>query len=61
MGSSAACQNFDGKSGQYRRGTLIVTRLDLRAGIIAGTFDFTLYKPGCDSVRVTNGRFDRKL
>ena len=28
-------------------------RLDLSAGIIAGTFAFTLYKPGCDSVRVT--------
>jgi hypothetical protein len=45
----------------YRRGTLTITRLDLQAGIIAGTFSFTLYKPGCDSVRVTNGRFDKKL
>ena len=36
-------------------------RLDLSAGIIAGTFAFTLYKPGCDSVRVTQGRFDKKL
>ena len=45
----------------YRRGNLIITRLDLSAGIISGTFSFTLYKPGCDSVRVTNGRFDKKL
>ncbi len=45
----------------YRRGTLTITRLDRQAGIIAGTFAFTLYKPGCDSVRVTNGRFDRQL
>ncbi|WP_151089369.1 DUF6252 family protein [Hymenobacter baengnokdamensis] len=45
----------------YRRGTLTITRLDLQAGIIAGTFAFTLYKPGCDSVRVTQGRFDKKL
>ena len=43
------------------RGTLTITRLDLQAGIIAGTFAFTLYKPGCDSVRVTQGRFDKKL
>lgn len=45
----------------YRRGTLTLTRLDRQAGIISGTFEFTLAKPGCDSVRVTQGRFDRKL
>ena len=45
----------------YRRGTLTITRLDKQAGIIAGTFAFTLYKPGCDSVRVTQGRFDKQL
>ncbi len=45
----------------YRRGTLTITRLDLQAGVIAGTFAFTLYQPGCDSVRVTQGRFDKRL
>ncbi|WBO84040.1 DUF6252 family protein [Hymenobacter yonginensis] len=45
----------------YRRGNLTITRLDLQAGIVSGTFDFTLYKPGCDSIRVTQGRFDKKL
>ncbi|MBC6699972.1 DUF6252 family protein [Hymenobacter puniceus] len=43
------------------RGSMTITRLDLTAGIISGTFAFTLYKPGCDSVRVTQGRFDKKL
>lgn len=52
---------FQSRDTHYRRGTLTITRLDLRAGIIAGTFAFTLYKPGCDSIRVTNGRFDCKL
>lgn len=47
--------------GTYRRGTLTITRFDKQAGIIAGTFEFTLAKPGCDSVRVTQGRFDKKL
>ncbi|WP_162550066.1 hypothetical protein [Hymenobacter nivis] len=42
-------------------GSLTVKRLDLQAGIIAGTFDFVLAKPGCDSVRVTQGRFDKRL
>ena len=45
----------------YRRGQLTITRLDLQAGVVSGTFAFTLHKPGCDSIRVTNGRFDRKL
>ncbi|MDJ0365660.1 DUF6252 family protein [Hymenobacter sp. H14-R3] len=45
----------------YRRGTLTIMRLDKQAGIISGTFAFTLFKPGCDSVRVTQGRFDKKL
>jgi len=46
----------------YCRGSLTITRLDLTNGIIAGTFAFTLYKPGgCDSVRVTQGRFDKRL
>ncbi len=59
--SPIACQNYDGNLGQHRRGHLIITRLDLKAGIVSGTFAFTLYKPGCDSVRITQGRFDRKL
>ena len=38
-----------------------ITTFNLQKGIIAGTFQFTLYKPGCDTVRITNGRFDIKL
>ena len=45
----------------YLKGSLTLTRLDERAGVIAGTFEFTITKPGCDTVRVTNGRFDWKL
>lgn len=56
------CNSYEGnKAPDYRRGTLTITRLDLQAGIIAGTFEFTLAKPGCDTVKVTQGRFDKKL
>ena len=55
------CREYDGISSPYCRGALTVTRLDRQAGIVSGTFWFTLYKPGCDSIRVTDGRFDRKL
>ena len=55
--------NYYGEAPQltYRKGTLTVTHLDQKTGIVSGTFAFTLYQPGCDSVRVTNGRFDKKL
>ena len=45
----------------YTSGSLTITRLDMKVGIIAGTFEFTLAKPGCDTIRVTQGRFDKKL
>ena len=59
-GSKRQCE-FPQNEVHYRRGTLTITHFDLSAGIISGTFAFTLYKPGCDSVRVTQGRFDKKL
>jgi hypothetical protein len=45
----------------FSKGTLTITRLDRQAGIIAGTFSFLLAKPGCDTLRITQGRFDYKL
>ena len=45
----------------YRAGELVLTRVDGQAGIVSGTFSFKLYKSDCDSVIVTQGRFDKKL
>lgn len=45
----------------YRAGEMIITRLDKQKGIVAGTFHFKLYRPGCDSVIVSDGRFDVQL
>ncbi|GAA4352522.1 hypothetical protein GCM10023185_12310 [Hymenobacter saemangeumensis] len=55
------CEAHSIDAGTFCRGQFTITRLDLQAGIVSGTFSFTLYKPGCDSIRVTDGRFDRKL
>jgi hypothetical protein len=55
------CDFNSDEAGTYHTGTLTITKLDLAAGIISGTFAFTLAKPGCDTVRVTNGRFDKRL
>jgi len=55
------CEYFSMDSGTYCKGSFTLTRVDLAAGVISGTFAFTLHKPGCDSIRVTNGRFDKRL
>lgn len=57
----AGCQYYSNRPPIYCQGTLVVTRLDTQAGIVSGTFEFTLAKAGCDTMKVTNGRFDYKL
>ena len=59
--ASSPCDTYGPADTRFRRGNLTLTRLDQQAGIIAGTFEFTVAKPGCDTIRVTNGRFDYKL
>jgi hypothetical protein len=44
-----------------RKGQVVITKLDVGKQIASGTFEFTLYKPGCDTVKVTQGRFDIKF
>lgn len=43
-----------------QEGQLIITRLDTEQKIIAGTFTCRLITAGCDTVRMTDGRFDMK-
>ena len=59
--TTLGCDLNSDDPGTYHKGMLTITRLDLQAGIVSGTFTFTLAKPGCDTIRVTQGRFDRKL
>jgi hypothetical protein len=42
-------------------GQLIISKFDLSRQIIAGTFEFKIYKPDCDTIKVTQGRFDLKF
>jgi hypothetical protein len=50
-------------SGNYiKTGQVTLTKFDGPARIAAGRFAFTLYEPGgCDTLKVTNGRFDVKF
>lgn len=45
----------------YLRGTLQITRLDLNSNVVSGTFEFVVAKSSCDTIKVTQGRFDMKL
>jgi hypothetical protein len=59
---SIPCDDYDSNStNTFSKGTLTITRLDLQAGVVAGTFNLLLTKPGCDTLRITHGRFDKKL
>lgn len=61
---SGPCQEYryyNHAPGFSMKGQLVITRLDMSAGIIAGTFSFVLAQTGCDTVKVTQGRFDKKL
>jgi hypothetical protein len=52
---------YDRDNNEYRKGTLTITKLDVSNQIIAGTFEAILAKPGCDTVRITDGRFDMRF
>ena len=46
----------------YRRGFLKISKYDIANRIFSGEFECTIIGDGCtDTVRITNGRFDKKL
>ena len=61
--SSSSCNTyvryFDSTVTHF--GSVNLTKYDLANRIISGTFEFTLTKPGCETISVTEGRFDKKL
>ena len=54
------CVYYSDDKNTYCQGSITLTRVDYRAGIMAGTFEFVIRKPGCDTLRITDGRFDLK-
>ncbi|RYY18829.1 MAG: hypothetical protein EOO36_07240 [Cytophagaceae bacterium] len=62
-GVKGSCYEYYNDPKLTVHGQLIVSRLDLTPsiGIMSGTFNFKLYQPGCDTINVTQGRFDYKL
>ncbi len=48
-------------SNVYRSGSLTLNKLDEVNHIVSGTFNAILYKNGCDTFKITDGRFDMKF
>ena len=59
--NASPCDEYLFGPGTTTEGRFTITRLDLAAGIIAGTFEFTLAQPSCETIVVTQGRFDKKI
>jgi hypothetical protein len=58
---AASCNDYGNPNTTCQLGVLVITKFDLTQGIVAGTFTFKLAQLGCDTLRITQGRFDCKL
>ncbi len=55
--------NFNQSINCFLKGVLLITKYDLANGIFSGTFQFEMKDPNynCDTIKITEGRFDKKL
>ncbi len=44
----------------YQKGSLSISKLDTVTKTLAGRFEFTVFKNGCDTFKITEGLFDLK-
>ena len=51
---------FTNSKNYYSSGNLAITKFDKSTKIISGTFYCTIYQTGCDTLKITEGRFDLK-
>ena len=58
---SKDCEYFSTLTDVESSGTLTVSKLDKTNRIIAATFNATLSKNGCETIKITDGRFDMKF
>lgn len=55
------CDYFSQLDDVSSAGSLTITKLDRTKGTISGAFNITLSKPGCETITITDGRFDMKF
>ena len=56
-----SCVLFSHYDSVWSRGELTINKLDKIQRIVSGIFEFTLYESDCDTIKITNGRFDMKF
>lgn len=58
---SISCNLWSDDDDTYSKGSVSISKIDRNLRIVSGTFEATLYKVGCDTIRITNGRFDMRF
>jgi hypothetical protein len=58
--SNQYCEYFSTLSDVESSGTLTLTKLDRNNKIISGSFNARLIRTGCDTINISEGRFDMK-
>lgn len=60
LGTDSTCfgLSFNSTTAYASSGSIILTRFDIANKIASGTFDCIFPVPGCDTLNVTEGRFD---
>ena len=53
--------SLDTTKNYFSSGKLTISKLDQTVRIIAGTFNATIKQAGCDTLKITEGRFDLKF
>lgn len=56
-----SCTLFSHYNSVWSNGEISIDKLDRNQRIISGRFELTLYEQGCDTIKITNGRFDMKF
>ena len=56
-----SCTVFSHYDSVWSNGSMTIDKFDRAQRVVSGRFVFTLYQIGCDSIKITNGRFDLKF
>ena len=56
-----SCTLYSHYNSVWSNGEISIDKLDRNQRIISGRFELMLHESGCDTIKITNGRFDMKF